>query len=126
MDAGTRPFGHDAEFRGLFAEEAQGRLDMLAATLLGLEGASGGADTITAVLREAHTLKGGSAMVGLPRVTRIAHLLEDLLEPCRDGRTGLTPDLVDEALAAVDGLRTVVDLASREQDHTAEAEAVEE
>ena len=24
MNADTRPFGHDAEFRGLFAEEAQG------------------------------------------------------------------------------------------------------
>src|SRR5207302_8808188 len=55
----------------------------------------------------------------------IAHLLEDLLEPCRRGRTGLTPELVDEALAAVDGLRAVIDLAGREQDHTVEADGVE-
>jgi two-component system chemotaxis sensor kinase CheA len=125
MDAEARPFGHDAEFRGLFAEEAQGRLDTLAASLLGLEGGAGGADTVSALLREAHTLKGGSAMVGLPRVTRLAHLLEDLLEPFRDGRSGISAELVDEALAAVDGLRAVIDLAGREQDHDAEAEAVE-
>ncbi|HEV7468100.1 MAG TPA: ATP-binding protein, partial [Candidatus Dormibacteraeota bacterium] len=126
MDAVERPFGHDAEFRGLFAEEAQGRLDLLAASLLTLEGKAGRAEMVTALLREAHTLKGGSAMVGLPRVTRLAHLLEDLLDPYRDGRTGISADLVDDALAAVDGLRTVIDAAGREQDHEVEAAALEE
>jgi two-component system, chemotaxis family, sensor kinase CheA len=126
MDPAERPFGHDAEFRGLFAEEAQARLDGLAESLLGLEGTAGHVEMVTAVLREAHTLKGGSAMVGLPRVTRLAHLLEDLLEPYRDGRTAISADLVDEALAAVDGLRAVIDAAGHEQDHEVEAAALEE
>lgn len=126
MDAVERPFGHDAEFRGLFAEEARGRLDLLAASLLSLEGKAGRAEMVTALLREAHTLKGGSAMVGLPRVTRLAHLLEDLLDPYRDGRAGISSELVDAALAAVDGLRTVIDAAGREQDHDAEADALED
>ncbi|HEY0410819.1 MAG TPA: Hpt domain-containing protein, partial [Candidatus Dormibacteraeota bacterium] len=120
-----RPFGHDAEFRGLFAEEAQGRLDSLASSLLGLEGTAGSVEMVTALLREAHTLKGGSAMVGLPRVTRLAHLLEDLLDPYRDG-AGISADLVDDALTAVDGLRAVIDAAGREQDHEVEAAALEE
>jgi two-component system chemotaxis sensor kinase CheA len=126
MVPADRPFGHDAEFRGLFAEEAQGRLDSLAASLLGLEGTAGRVEMVTALLREAHTLKGGSAMVGLPRVTRLAHLLEDLLDPYRDGRAAISGDLVDDALAAVDGLRTVIDAAGREEDHEARAAAVEE
>jgi two-component system chemotaxis sensor kinase CheA len=125
MDPAERPFGHDAEFRGLFAEEAQGRLDSLASSLLGLEGTAGSVEMVTALLREAHTLKGGSAMVGLPRVTRLAHLLEDLLDPYRDG-AGISADLVDDALTAVDGLRAVIDAAGREQDHEVEAAALEE
>jgi two-component system chemotaxis sensor kinase CheA len=126
MVPAERPFGHDAEFRGLFAEEAQGRLDSLASSLLGLEGTAGRVELVTALLREAHTLKGGSAMVGLPRVTRLAHLLEDLLDPYRDGRAGISADLVDDALAAVDGLRAVIDAAGREEDHEVAAAALEE
>jgi two-component system, chemotaxis family, sensor kinase CheA len=126
VTAETPPFGHDQEFRGLFAEEARGRLDTLAAGLLALEEGTGDPELVPALLREAHTLKGGSAMVGLPRVTRLAHLLEDLLAPHRDGRASPPRPLVDEALAAVDGLRAVIDAAARGEDHAAEADAIED
>jgi two-component system, chemotaxis family, sensor kinase CheA len=120
-----RPDGQDEEFRSLFAEEARGRLDILEAGLLALEETCGGTDLVPSLLREAHTVKGGSAMVGMPRVTRLAHLLEDLLEPYRKGRSAPPPFVADEALAAVDGLRSVIDAAARGEDHAALSEAIE-
>lgn len=107
------PFGHDQEFRALFAEEARSRLEALTGALLGLEGGEDTAQHIAVLLRELHTLKGASAMVGLPHVTSLSHAFEDLVDPYRDGRRPMPPELIDAALRAVDGLRDVIQAASR-------------
>jgi two-component system chemotaxis sensor kinase CheA len=120
------PFGHDQEFRGLFAEEARTRLDTLAGSLLRLEEQGGGPEFVAILLRELHTLKGGSGMVGLPHVSRIAHAFEDLLEPYRDGARSPSPAVVDTALRAVDGLRRIIESVARAEDHAVVARLIED
>jgi two-component system chemotaxis sensor kinase CheA len=119
------PVGHDAEFRALFVEEARGRLETLAETLLALEEQGGGAEHLAILLRELHTLKGASGMLGLPHVTSLIHAFEDLLGPHRDGSRARPPRLVDASLAAVDGLRDVIESVGRGEDHAAAAANVE-
>jgi two-component system, chemotaxis family, sensor kinase CheA len=76
--------------------------------LLALEAEPGNAAPIDGVFREAHTLKGGAGLVGLPQVSHLAHRLEDLLEELRVGSRQATPKLTDSLLKAVDGLGRLI------------------
>jgi two-component system chemotaxis sensor kinase CheA len=77
---------------------------------------------IDGILREAHTMKGAAGMVGMMRVSRLAHRLEDLLVELRAGTRRSTPELTDSMLLVVDGLgRLIASPASGEQDASDEA-----
>ena len=96
--------GRNDEFLALFAQEAEQRLANLSAALLALEVAGNDADLVASIFREAHTLKGAAAVVGLDAFSRVAHAMEDILEQLRRGSRMATPALIDGVLAAVDGL----------------------
>jgi two-component system chemotaxis sensor kinase CheA len=115
----------DAELREVFCEEAGERLEAMQGLLLQGESARDGAELITALFREAHTLKGGAAMVGLSAVARLAHSMEDLLAQVRSGKLDLTPTLVDALLGAVDALGAVLNLVAANEPHEAVVEAAE-
>ena len=95
----------EAEFRELFETEAAERLDTMAELLLDAEQGSTDTGLVSALLREAHTLKGAAGMVGLAEVSELAHELEDMLIPIRDAGAMLPADLVEPLLAGVDELR---------------------
>ena len=77
---------------------------------------------IDAIFREAHTMKGAAGMVGMMRVSRLAHRLEDLLVELRAGTRRSTPELTDAMLLVVDGLgRLIASAAAGEQDASDEA-----
>ena len=63
---------------------------------------------IDQMLRDAHTLKGSSRMVGLIEISDIAHRLEDIMVKIRDGVMAFTPDMSDFFFEALD---TIVFLA---------------
>src|SRR5688572_24095496 len=111
----------DDELLALFAEEAEQRLGDLTANLLALEEAGNDAELVAATFREAHTLKGGAAVVGLTAFSDVAHAMEDLLEELRSGGRMATPALVDGLLAAVDGLRDMLPAAIAGDDRAAQA-----
>jgi two-component system chemotaxis sensor kinase CheA len=105
------------EFRPLFIEEAKGHLERIASGLLVLEAAPGDQAAIAGILREAHTMKGAAGMVGMMKVSRLAHRLEDLLVELRAGTRRTSPELTDSMLLVVDGLgRLVAGAADGEQD----------
>jgi two-component system chemotaxis sensor kinase CheA len=67
-------------------------------------------------------MKGAAGMVGMMRVSRLAHRLEDLLVELRAGTRQTTPELTDSMLLVVDGLsRLILSPASAEQDASDEA-----
>ena len=87
-----------------------------------LESAPGDQSAIEGILREAHTMKGAAGMVGMMRVSRLAHRLEDLLVELRAGTRRSTPELTDSMLLVVDGLgRLIASPSSGEQDASDEA-----
>src|SRR5581483_1241826 len=114
--------GTDDEFRKLFGEEARERVARLTSLLLELDTADPGPEALAAVFREAHTLKGGAAMVGLDRVRDVAHALEDVLEAVRGGSQPLGPELVDVLLQVADGLGGLVRDAVAGSEHDTEAD----
>ena len=89
---------------------------------MALESAPNDQSTIDGILREAHTMKGAAGMVGMMRVSRLAHRLEDLLVELRSGTRRSTPELTDSMLLVVDGLgRLIASPSSSDQDASDEA-----
>jgi two-component system chemotaxis sensor kinase CheA len=103
-------------------EEAKGHLERIASGLLTLEAAPDDEMAIDAIFREAHTMKGAAGMVGMMRVSRLAHRLEDLLVELKDKKRMATPELIDAMLLVVDGLgRLIASASGTEQDSSDEA-----
>lgn len=117
--------GREDEFRELFGEEAEQRLQDLSEQLLRLEREPGDAELISSLFREAHTIKGAAAVVGVEEVSIVAHAMEDLLHQMRSGERRATPELIDQLLAAVDGVREMMPLVLAGTAQMTEARAIE-
>ncbi|NJL84240.1 MAG: hypothetical protein HC890_17365 [Chloroflexaceae bacterium] len=92
-----------------FLEEAEAYYDRMESALLGGRQGDGDASNLDEVLRAAHSIKGGAAMMGFTPLSRVAHRLEDFLKILR-ARHGLAPlatDLETLLLQGVDSLRRV-------------------
>ena len=113
--------GQEARFRAMFAEEAEGRLATLSELLLELERNGEDQELLSSVFREAHTLKGAAAVVGLADVLRVAHAMEEALEGLRRGGPA-TPAAVDALLGAVDGMREMVPAVLAGEDRAGHAD----
>jgi two-component system, chemotaxis family, sensor kinase CheA len=100
--------GQEERFRRMFAEEAAGRLATLSGLLLELEASADDPELLASVFREAHTVKGAAAVVGLSDLLQVAHALEEVLERLRRGEDTATPATVDTLLGAVDGMREML------------------
>jgi chemotaxis protein histidine kinase CheA len=116
--------GQEARFRAMFAEEAEGRLATLSELLLELERNGEDQDLLSSVFREAHTLKGAAAVVGLADVLRVAHAMEEILEGLRRGGRTATPATVDALLGAVDGMRELVPAVLAGADRATQADSL--
>jgi len=95
------------EIRLQFLEEAQEYLKTIEAALILL--ANGQSDrSLDAILRAAHSIKGGAAMMGFSALSDLAHRLEDYFKVLK-----IHPDLIDNdlerlLLTAVDCLHQVI------------------
>ena len=105
--------------RQLFAEEAQDHLEAIISGLMGLEGGDPGNPRalLEEMLRKAHTLKGSAATVGLHRISRAAHLLEECLVAIKERHVAPDGAVVDQMIQAADTIRDMVS-ATPEQAQT--------
>ena len=99
----------DADMIGPFFDEVHERVDALAGKLLRLEQQPDDGELVREIFRDLHTVKGSSGFVGLRRMNRLAHAAEDLVGQMRDGSRRADRPAVDALLAALDGLRTILD-----------------
>ncbi len=96
-----------SRYLSIFIDESQQTLDELTEALLALE-AGGGRESIEQLFVAAHRIKGSAASIGLNRVAKLAHLMEDLLQILVDDGRTLAPEIADGMLACTDGLRQYV------------------
>jgi len=92
-----------------FLSEARENLAYLDQHLGDLDG--GDDETINALFRSAHTLKGGAGLVGFNSVKEITHAAEDLLDAYRKGELEFVPEIVDTLYDAFDEVVELVDAA---------------
>lgn len=95
-------------FIAKFQEEATDLLQRLNEGIISLEAQPGDRELIDQLLRDAHTLKGSSRMVGLMEISDIAHRMEDIMVRVRDGEMSYSAEMSDGFFEALD---TVVFLA---------------
>jgi two-component system, chemotaxis family, sensor kinase CheA len=93
----------DEEIHELVRQEAGDCLQRMETNLLALESGGGGPDEIDAILRDAHSIKGSSAMIGWRDSASLANDIEERMELARE--TGsVPPEEIDPLLRAVDAL----------------------
>lgn len=93
-------------FLDTFFEESFEGLDLMEQALLALEpGVAPDRETLDAVFRAAHSIKGGSGTFGLPAVAGYTHDVETLLDRLREGETTLGEEVRGALLESVDVTR---------------------
>jgi len=102
------------EILKVFLQECAEGLQAMETGLLNLD-ASADRDTIDAIFRAAHSIKGGAGMFGFMEITQFTHAVETLLDQMRNGNRAVTPDAVQVLFQSVDVMREMTDLAEARQ-----------
>lgn len=97
-----------SQFHQVFFEESFEGLQVMESSLLDLDCDSVDAETINAIFRAAHSIKGSSSTFGFSAVAEFTHVLETLLDQVRVGSRKLTQEIVDLLLQSVDCLRSML------------------
>lgn len=98
-----------SQFHQVFFEESFEGLDVMESGLMDLDPNALDNETINAIFRAAHSIKGGSATFGFTSVSEFTHVLETLLDEVRDGSRSISRDEVDLFLQSVDCLRALLE-----------------
>lgn len=99
--------------RATYFEECAELLDSAYAQLAALAQSRDDADTVHALFRAIHSIKGGGGAFGFARLVGLAHAMETLLDLLRDGAMPFTPELVALMERGTDAL---ADLVAAERD----------
>lgn len=97
-----------AEIREVFFQECEEQLGELEAGLLRMDGGSKDAETVNAVFRAVHSIKGGAGIFALDALVRFAHVFETTLDAIRAGRMAADPHVMSLLLRAADALMDLV------------------
>ena len=97
-----------AAIKQTFFQECEEQLAELENGLLAIERQEGDHETINAVFRAVHSIKGGAGAFGLDDLVRFAHTFETTLDLMRSSELEITPGLVKLMLRAADGLADLV------------------
>ncbi|HYG13865.1 MAG TPA: chemotaxis protein CheA [Methylophilaceae bacterium] len=89
--------------------ESRELLEQMEGALLQSEQAAPDQDTINAIFRAAHTIKGSAGLFGLDHIVAFTHEAESVLDKVRNGEIAFEVDLVALMLLVCDHLRVLVD-----------------
>ena len=96
------------QMNAVFLEEATELLDNLEGQLLALEEDPQNTETIGAVFRAMHTIKGSAAMFGFDAVSHFTHEIESTFDLVRNGIVPVTHELINFTLSARDHIRDLL------------------
>jgi two-component system chemotaxis sensor kinase CheA len=97
-----------SQFHGVFFEEAGENLANMETLLLALDVATADDESLNAIFRCAHSIKGGAATFGFQDVADLTHVMETLLDKLRRHELAATIGMVDTLLESGDVLRTLL------------------
>ena len=101
----------DEELQEIYRISSQERLQSLETGIIQLEQAPEQLDIIEDLLREAHSLKGDSRVVGVNTMEAVTHALESVLSKIQSREIALTSQLSDLLYQTLDGMQRLVNEA---------------
>ncbi|HAH61276.1 MAG TPA: hypothetical protein DCL73_04185 [Treponema sp.] len=88
-----------------FIAETNEHIDTINDCVISLRNDAGNSDMIASVLRELHTVKGTSRMMGYPSLEQLAHGLEDVFKGIQQGKYKLNDQIVQLSFLTGDCVR---------------------
>ena len=104
------PQNKELEIRRQFLEEAQEYLNTIESVILGAATTRIDNQKLDAILRAAHSIKGGAAMMGFQTLSHLAHRLEDFFKVLKVQQHLIESELESLLLGAVDCLSQTIAL----------------
>jgi two-component system chemotaxis sensor kinase CheA len=92
-----------------FVAEARELLEDMEAALLRVGGEADPRESVNAIFRAAHTIKGSSGLFGLDAIVAFTHVAESVLDEVRDGAVALDEALIALLLACGDYIGRMID-----------------
>ncbi len=92
-----------------FITEARELLQDFEEGLLGLEDEPSAQDTVNALFRTMHTLKGSAGLFGLHHLVAFTHVVETVLDSVREGELAVSAELVSALLPCGDHVSSMVE-----------------
>lgn len=106
-----------------YIAEARELLQEMEDALLRLEVDPNDADTVGAIFRAAHTIKGSAGLFGLDPIVSFTHIVEDVLDRVRDGDVAIEANLIAVLLESGDHMLHLVNVVAA-QGGQLDAEAI--
>lgn len=97
-----------AAIRITFFQECEEQLAELESGLIAMENGTADTETVNAVFRAVHSMKGGAGIFALDTLVRFAHIFETALDKVRSGVLVASPPVVAVFLRAADLLADLV------------------
>jgi two-component system chemotaxis sensor kinase CheA len=104
-----------------YIAEAYALLQEMEGILLQLENGPKDAETVAALFRAAHTIKGSAGMFNLDPIVEFTHNVEDVLVRVRDGNVEIAADLIAVLLESCDYMRHLVNVVAEQGEQLDEA-----
>ena len=99
------------QLKNTFFDECSEALQQIEGGLTDIRQGNGSDDTINAVFRSVHSVKGGAGIFGFDSLVGFAHVFETVLDAMRDGTLAPSPDIVDVLLPANDVLTDLISMS---------------
>jgi two-component system, chemotaxis family, sensor kinase CheA len=100
-------FIDDEELRSLYETASAEHLASIEAGLLQLERQPQNLSPLKALLRDAHSLKGDSRMLGVADAETVVHQMEEVLISIEKGSLAVTPTICDSLYQGLDAVRKI-------------------
>lgn len=95
-----------------YIEEGRGLLEEMESILLRLESEPQDEETVNAMFRAAHTIKGSAGLFGLDAIVAFTHVVENVLDEVRAGTLAINGDMVEVLLKCCDHIGLLITMVA--------------
>lgn len=99
----------DNELIGIFIQESKEHLEAIEPEILAMESASHDSEGVNTIFRGVHSIKGSSGFFGFDQISKLSHVMENLMALVRDGQLSPNSEMVSVLLASTDKLKLMID-----------------
>ena len=100
-----------SHFQESFFTESAEHVETMESGFLELEQRPQDLDLLNRIFRAAHSIKGNAGMFNFTAIAGLTHKMENVLDLMRNEKIPVTPHAVDVLLRALDGLKSLLDVA---------------